>query len=98
MIFKDKTFTNETVRLDFNQFHNCIFDGCTLEYAAVTKMVMFASKARNTSIQFDGPASFLIDALKDFHGAGLSHLTEQIVSNIKSAGPGSRKPRGGRPN
>ena len=71
MIFKDKTFKNEKIDIDFNQFSNCQFDGCTLVFHGYGVIGMDGCSFKDVNWTFDGAAAKTLQFLQGlYHGAG----------------------------
>lgn len=87
MKFKEKTFKNETIDIDFNKFLNCQFDSCTLVFHGYGVIEMDGCSFKEVNWTFDGAAAKTLQFLKGlYHGAGKGgkDLIELTFNDIRS--------------
>jgi len=86
MKFEGKTFKNETIDIDFNQFSKCQFENCTLVYHGYGVIGMDGCSFNNVNWSFaDAAASTLQFMHGLYHGAGEGgkNLIELTFNNIR---------------
>lgn len=86
MKFEGKTFKNETIDIDFNQFSKCQFENCTLVYHGYGVIGMDVCSFNNVNWSFaDAAASTLQFMHGLYHGAGEGgkNLIELTFNNIR---------------
>jgi hypothetical protein len=86
MKFEGKKFKNETIDIDFNQFSNCQFDGCTLVYHGYGVIGMDGCSFNNVNWTFAGSAANTLQFMRGlYHGAGEGgkHLIESTFTDIR---------------
>lgn len=90
MNFKNETFKNQTIDIDFNQFSNCIFDGCTLVFHGYGVIGMDGCSFTNVNWAFKGAAAQTLQFMTGlYHGAGEGgkQLVESTFTNIRKGEP-----------
>jgi hypothetical protein len=93
MKFKNQTFSNDDVHMDFNHFINCRFVGCNLIYHGFGTMGMEGCSFTNVRWTFSDAAANTVDFMASLYtgaGEGGRKLIEQTFENIK-AGRSFRK-------
>jgi hypothetical protein len=88
--FKNK-FVGGTVRLDNNEFINCSFEGCILEFSGEGVVSLVGCKFSNVTWAFVGSAENTLRFLRGIYhgmGEGGTAVVESIFSDI-------RRPDGG---
>jgi len=88
MLFQKKTFKDEEVLVDGNQFIECEFRNCVLQYGGGGGGVVL------TSCQFDGcrwafirAAGDTVSFMKDLYHGGWKDVIERTFEDIRRAGP-----------
>ena len=92
MKFKDETFKNKTIEIDFNQFSNCQFDGCTFVYHGYGVIGLDDCTFTNVSWTFAGAAANTLNFMQGlYHGAGEGgkNLIESTFTNIREKKKGN---------
>lgn len=82
----NKSFFNETVLLDDNEFHGCTFTNCEMVYRAEKPMVMNECFFKSPSWRLDGPAATTLKfmmALYQHAGPEGKQLIEATFENIR---------------
>lgn len=86
MRFEGKSFSKETIDIDFNQFSKCHFDECTLVYHGYGVIGMEGCSFNNVSWTFSGAAANTLQFMRGlYHGAGEGgkNLIETTFSSIR---------------
>jgi hypothetical protein len=87
MKFDQKTFTKESIELDFNEFKDCTFKDCTLSYLGYGLFTLNGCRFENVAWRFGGAAANTIAFLTAmYHGAGEGGraLVERTLENIRT--------------
>lgn len=86
MRLEDKTFVDQILPLDGNEFHNCTFRGCVLEFAGAAGFVLsgctFESPPR---FSVTGAASITFRMLARMYGTGFDEIVESLFENIRQS-------------
>jgi len=88
-------YTNSTVKLDNNDFVDCSFDKCTLEYAGEGPVSITGCTFNNVQWVFVGAAQQTLQFLQGlYHGMGEGGrtLVESTFDNIRTLKPMSGPP------
>jgi hypothetical protein len=84
---RKKTFKNETVELDGNEFIDCKFQGCQLVYSG-GPLPRFDGCAFDASpFNFQKGAGNALHFLRDLYHAGLSQNVEALFDHIRKNPP-----------
>lgn len=80
-----KTFRDQTVVLDGNEFDHCVFENCTLEYQGVKPVVLNGSSMTNCKWAFKGPAANAVQFMSAMYqsGADGAVLIESTFNTIR---------------
>lgn len=81
-----RTFTGETIVLDFNSFNDCTFDGCTLAFHGYGPVGLVGCRFLNCQWAVDGPAGRTLQFLSSIYGMGdegARDLVEATFRNIR---------------
>jgi len=82
-------FRRKVILLDGDQFVNCSFDECRLQYAGTVLPYIMGCKFGRNDFSFVGSARLTIDLMKAlYHEEFFRHLIEQFIAQIKGATPG----------
>lgn len=92
MLFKEQTFRNTNVDLDFNRYEKCVFDSCTIVYRGFTQPDFYECRFERCDYTFDGPAANLIGFLKSMYGSPAQDVAEKVISHIREGGGGAIGP------
>ena len=84
MKYDGKTFTNERVTLDDNEFFNCKFNSCTLVYHGSAPPQLSDDSFHNVKFVFNGPAANTIAFLKAMATvtSGMQHIVKDTFPEI----------------
>jgi hypothetical protein len=85
-----QTFRNQTVVLDGNEFEQCVFEGCTLEYQGVKAVALTGNVIDNCQWTFKGPAANAVQFMGALYGSGQQGalLVETTFNTIRGLVPG----------
>jgi hypothetical protein len=86
MRFEGRTFTNETVDIDFNLFVKCRFEKCTLVYHGYGVIGLDGCAFDQVTWSFAGAAANTLTFLRGlYHGAGEGGkaLVERTFENLR---------------
>lgn len=89
-------YKNTRVHLDNNEFIECHFDQCTLEYSGTAPVSLVSCTFNNVGWVFNGAAQLTLDFLRGlYHGMGEGGrlLVESTFDNIRSPQPIPQIPR-----
>jgi hypothetical protein len=91
-VFRNKTFTRETIDLDGNTYDNCTFDNCKLVYRG-TGEVKFLNDCSITTpvLTFDGAAGRTLGFLKALYPSGFRPIIERVINTIRGVETPPRK-------
>ena len=85
-----KTYRDQTVVLDGNEFDQCVFENCTLEYQGVKVVNLSGSTLNNCQWSFKGPAANAVQFMSAMYqsspqGALLIESTFNTIRGIVPA-------------
>lgn len=83
--YEQETFTNVQVRIDGNQFINCRFESCTIEYRGEHQLVLSGCHFVGCRWFFNGPAGETLQFLGALYAdgdAGLKKMVEETLQNV----------------
>lgn len=85
-----KTYRDQTVVLDGNEFDQCVFENCTLEYQGVKAVNLSGSTLNNCQWSFKGPAANAVQFMSAMYqsspqGALLIESTFNTIRGIVPA-------------
>lgn len=86
MKFENKSFNDEEVRLDSNEFTNCTFTNCNMVYGGTGTVVMSGCTFNNLKWTFTDAAANTIQFMTAMYqgaGAGGKQLIESTFNNIR---------------
>jgi hypothetical protein len=91
-----KTFTKQTVVLDGNEFDQCTFDGCILEYQGLRPVAMTTNTMTQCEWSFKGPAANAVQFMSALYQSGSSgaQLVEATFNGIRGLVPQPTGPKG----
>ncbi len=81
-----ETYKNITIDLDFQEFSECIFDGCTLVYAGGAPPSIVGCTFKESNFIFEGAAANTIQFMAALYrgaGEGGKDLIEKTFDNIR---------------
>jgi hypothetical protein len=86
MRFENRTFTDEPITLDGNEFVSCVFRRCNVMYSAIGSVVLDGNEFDGCTWGFTGPAASTIDFLARLYsmGGGAQTLIEATFENIRN--------------
>lgn len=84
MKYENKSFNNTKILLDNNEYFNCTFNGCELEYSGGKPPSMGDCVFDSPRITFSDNASDTINFLTALYHSGLSSIIEITFENIRS--------------
>ena len=84
MKYENKSFSNEKILLDNNEFFNCTFNGCELEYSGGKPPSMGDCTFVSLRITFSGNASDTINFMTALYHGGFKSIIEKTFDNIRS--------------
>src|SRR6266702_1680469 len=88
MKFEGKPFKNETIDIDFNQFRNCQFDGCTLVFHGYGAIVFKGCSFKDVKWSITDAAAVTVTFMQGlYHGCGEGGkaLIEETFNDIRKA-------------
>lgn len=94
MRIEDKTFEDQPVRLDGNEYIKCVFRRCELQFGGTGAVSMVECAFDRCSWSFTGPAALTVQFMMAlYHGAGEGgrDLIERTFEDIRRG----RQPQGG---
>ena len=96
MLFKGKSFENETVSLDRNQFFECVFKKCTVTYGGGDGPVLVRPHFTDCEFVLKDAAMRTCQFMAAVYGSGPGgqKLIEATINNIRG---GTLKPIGAPP-
>ncbi len=86
MRYVHKTFANQTIRLEGNEFHSCSFAHCLLLYDGTGPAVLEAGTFRDCEVSLDGPALQGVRFLADLYqmGGSARRIAESFIVDVRS--------------
>jgi hypothetical protein len=84
MQFQGKTFCNETIELDGNEYDGCRFENCQLIYRASAPMILTNCSFLGFTITLEGAAANTLDFLTALYHGGFQPALEQTFHNIRT--------------
>jgi len=88
MKFSNKTFKDETVELDGNQYVDCSFQGCKLVYNGGGIPHFEGVKFEGGSFMFEKGAGNAVEFLRELYHAGLHQNVEAFFDDVRRNPPG----------
>ena len=85
--YENEQFANALVRIDGNQFVNCHFDTCTIEYRGEQQLELSGCHFMGCRWFFNGPAGETLRFLGALYAdgdAGLKKMVEETLANVTS--------------
>lgn len=84
-----KTFNKQTVVLDGNEFDQCTFESCVLEYQGLRQVAMTTNTMNNCQWSFKGPAANAVQFMGALYQSGASgaQLVEATFNGIRGLVP-----------
>jgi hypothetical protein len=91
-----KTFSKQTVVLDGNEFDQCTFDGCVLEFQGLRPVALNTNTITNCQWSFKGPAANAVQFMSALYQSGASgaQLIEATFNGIRGLVPQPTGPQG----
>ena len=86
MKIEGRTFQNEEIRLDFGNFENCKFDGCTMIYGGYGPVSMTGCGFSDVRWEFTDAAANTVEFMTSMYrgaGEGGRQLIEATIENIR---------------
>lgn len=82
-----KTYRDQTVVLDGNEFDQCLFENCTLEYQGLRPIQLLGSTLNNCRWSFKGPAANAIQFMSAMYQSGAegAQLIESTFASIRAS-------------
>ena len=80
-------FENQQVRLDGNEYNNCVFNSCTILYSGMGTVHLYECDFNNCKWQFDGPAANTINFLAGVYrmGGDFVRLVDTLIKSPHKA-------------
>jgi len=100
MRYEEKTFKNEELRLDGNEYANCSFASCSLFYGGSDAVAFSNCRFDQCQWAFVDSASNTLRFMAGlYHGLGQGgrDLIEQLFENIRKSPPPGMTPTDGAP-
>lgn len=82
--FKNKTFKNDEIVVDGNEYIDCRFDNCVLVFEGGEPPVFSGCRFSNIKIQLQGDASRTTSYLNKLFNNGLPAEVEQVLDDVKT--------------
>jgi hypothetical protein len=84
-----RTFEDETIRLDDNEFRDCKFNRCEISFAGGAIPVLDGNSFTDCSWRFDGAASRTLQFMTIFarSGPGMRQVIERTVKEVLGLPP-----------
>jgi hypothetical protein len=82
MQFKNRTFRNERVELDGNEFHGCDIQHCTLVYQGGGGPLLDSCTIAHNQFVFEESAGNTINFLRDFYHGGFQDAIQPVIDHI----------------
>ncbi len=82
----NNTYKNVTVKLDLNEFIDCTFENCTMEYEGKGQISMIGCSFKNVNWIFSGAAQNTLQFMHSIYhgmGDGGKEIIEKTFENIK---------------
>lgn len=89
MLYQSRTFTDETVSLDGNEFIACTFTRCELVFSGGIPPKIVRSKHINSRFAFDKSAANTISFLVLLHVIGHRKFVDEVFDRIRGIVPPS---------
>jgi hypothetical protein len=91
-----KTYRDQTVVLDGNEFAHCVFENCTLEYQGVKPVNLSGNTLNNCQWAFKGPAANAVQFMNALYRSGPQGalLIESTFNTIRGIVPTAPPPLG----
>jgi hypothetical protein len=86
MKHRNKTFRDETINLDGNEFDSCTFENCEFVYRGTGSVNFTDCSVSKPVLTFDGSAARTLDLLKLIYPNGFQPIIEYIFNNIRGGG------------
>jgi hypothetical protein len=91
MKYSNKTFRDETVDLDGNQYFQCTFESCKLMYFGGLIPYFDSCAFGSSTFMFEKGAGNALEFLRELYHAGLSTNVESFFDDIRrNPPPGGR--------
>ncbi|MBW1768351.1 MAG: hypothetical protein JRJ65_15055 [Deltaproteobacteria bacterium] len=84
MKYKNKTFNEEKILLDGNEYFGCTFNNCEVEYSGGKPPFIEDCEFHSPCITFSGNASDTINFLTALYHGGFKPIIEKTFENIRS--------------
>jgi hypothetical protein len=81
--YQGATFTNETVVLDGNDYHNCTFTNCEIVFRATGTVSLHGVTANGCRWTFEGAAGLTVKFLTALYQGGFSEMVDMTIDNIR---------------
>jgi hypothetical protein len=82
-LYQDRTFTNETVVLDGNDYRNCTFTDCVIVFRATAVVSMNGVTTNNCRWTFEGAAELTVKFMTALYQGGFSEMIDMTIDNIR---------------
>lgn len=86
MLYQNRTFQNQDVVLDDNEFNGCTLENCNLIYSGSGKVALHNNSFIECRVIFNGPAASSLDFLGSLYRGGWADLVEATFANIRRGG------------
>lgn len=83
MRFDNKTFKNETINLDNNEFHGCHIENCVLRFSGNGPVTMGNNSIIDSPFEFAGPAATTLSFMAGMYSGGAKEIIEATFANIR---------------
>lgn len=90
MLYSNHTFTNSDVRLDGNEYKNCVFENCSLKYGGGGPVSITGCTFNNVRWALVDASQNTLQFLKGiYHGCGPAgqQLVEEVFEFIRRPAP-----------
>lgn len=83
MKFTNQTFTNQTIKLDDNEFYGCTFIGCRITYDGGATTLEGNSYDESTTYTFTGAAANTLAILSALYADRGTEFIKKLFENIR---------------
>ena len=78
-----KTFANQRVELDGNEFVSCVFNDCEMVYAGGQPPVLDSCSFANPKFTFTGAASNTLSFIRAMYTGGFKPIVDGTIDSIR---------------
>ncbi len=83
MRFFKKTFRDQQIQLDFNEYRECVFQRCNLSFAGSGPVSLIGNTFHESSWEFTGAAGTALKFLQGLYHGGGHDLVEATFETIR---------------